>query len=306
MPARPRKLRDLIALGGDAIEGPWDGEEAITLMADLDAGATGAMTGGGYPDGIRQIIDPYFAGDREEAAAAYQRWLPLINYENRQCGLIAAKVLMKEGGVIRSETTRHPVLPLHPANPRRPDRDRPAYRSAGPALGQVARGKTGSTNPLRSGRQDAAMQDVLILNQKLAHTFSYYDLATGKELHRITFPDFPHEFTVDRENRYAYIGHYGIETHMHLADGGTEIFVVDIAAAKHVRTLNCWPFRRVHGMAMDEADRLYALSEGNSTLLIFDDRGNRTCPTAPCPPAATRATSSPSARTARIASAPTS
>jgi 2-keto-3-deoxy-L-arabinonate dehydratase len=108
------KLRDLIGLGGDAIEGPWDGEEAITLMADLDAGATGAMTGGAYPDGIRQIIDPYLAGNREEAAAAYERWLPLINYENRQCGLLAAKVLMKEGGVIRSEAVRHPLQPLHP------------------------------------------------------------------------------------------------------------------------------------------------------------------------------------------------
>jgi 2-keto-3-deoxy-L-arabinonate dehydratase len=108
------KLRDLIALGQDAIEGPWDGEEAITLMADLDAGATGAMTGGAYPDGIRQIIDSYFAGDKERAAAAYERWLPLINYENRQCGLLAAKVLMKEGGVIRSEAVRHPLMPLHP------------------------------------------------------------------------------------------------------------------------------------------------------------------------------------------------
>ena len=108
------KLRDLIALGQDAIEGPWDGEEAITLMADLDAGATGAMTGGAYPDGIRQIIDPYFAGDKEKAAEAYERWLPLINYENRQCGLLAAKVLMKEGGVIRSEAVRHPLMPLHP------------------------------------------------------------------------------------------------------------------------------------------------------------------------------------------------
>ena len=109
------KLRELIALGGEAIEGPWDGEEAITLMADLDAGATGAMTGGAYPDGIRQILDPYEAGDRTAAAAAYERWLPLINYENRQCGLSAAKVLMQEGGVIRSEMTRHPVLPLHAA-----------------------------------------------------------------------------------------------------------------------------------------------------------------------------------------------
>jgi 2-keto-3-deoxy-L-arabinonate dehydratase len=108
------KLRELLSLGGDAIEGPWDGEEAITLLPDLDAGATGAMTGGGYPDGIRQIIDPYMAGDREEAAAAYERWLPLINYENRQCGLIACKVLMKEGGVIASEAVRHPIQPLHP------------------------------------------------------------------------------------------------------------------------------------------------------------------------------------------------
>jgi len=115
VPQAAGKLRALIAEGGDAIIGPWDGEEAITLMADLDAGATGAMTGAGYPDGIRQILDAHEAGDRERAAAAYQRWLPLINFENRQCGLIAAKVLMQEGGVIRSEMTRHPVLPLHPA-----------------------------------------------------------------------------------------------------------------------------------------------------------------------------------------------
>jgi len=115
VPQAAAKLRALIDEGGDAIVGPWDGEEGITLKADLDAGATGAMTGAGYPDGIRTIVDPHFAGNREEAAAAYQRWLPLINYENRQCGLLAAKVLMEEGGVIRSGMTRHPVLPLHPA-----------------------------------------------------------------------------------------------------------------------------------------------------------------------------------------------
>jgi 4-hydroxy-tetrahydrodipicolinate synthase len=115
VPQAASKLRALIAEGGDAILGPWDGEEAITLLADLDAGATGTMPGAGYPDGIRQIVDPHLAGEREAAVAAYARWLPLINYENRQCGLLAAKVLMHEGGVIRSETTRHPLLPLHPA-----------------------------------------------------------------------------------------------------------------------------------------------------------------------------------------------
>ena len=115
VPMAAGKLRGLIEKGGSVIEGPWDGEEAITLMADLDAGATGAMTGGGYPDGIRQIMDPFFAGRRDEAVQAYARWLPLINYENRQCGLQACKVLMREGGVIKSDAVRHPLQPLHPA-----------------------------------------------------------------------------------------------------------------------------------------------------------------------------------------------
>ena len=113
-PQAAAKLRDLLALGGDSIVGPWDGEEAITLLADLEAGATGAMTGGGYPDGIRQITDAWFAGKRDEATAAYERWLPLINYENRQCGLAAAKALMKEGGIIASDALRHPIPPLRP------------------------------------------------------------------------------------------------------------------------------------------------------------------------------------------------
>lgn len=108
------KLRELIQLGGEAIEGPWDGEEAITLLADLEAGATGAMTGGGYADGIRPIIEAHRRGDRDAAFAHYQRWLPLINHENRQAGFLAAKALMKEGGVIRCDAPRHPWPPLHP------------------------------------------------------------------------------------------------------------------------------------------------------------------------------------------------
>ena len=108
------KLRELIRLGGDAIEAPWDGEEAITLLPDLDAGATGAMTGGGFPDGMRPILDDYRAGRREEAIAGYTRWLPLINIENRQCGFLAAKALMKEGGVIACESPRHPWPEMQP------------------------------------------------------------------------------------------------------------------------------------------------------------------------------------------------
>lgn len=109
------KLREVIALGGEAVEGPWDGEEAITLLADLDAGATGSMTGGGYADGLKRIFDDYRAGRRAEAMAGYQRFLPLINYENRQCGLLACKALMREGGIIACDAPRLPLAPLHPA-----------------------------------------------------------------------------------------------------------------------------------------------------------------------------------------------
>jgi dihydrodipicolinate synthase/N-acetylneuraminate lyase len=114
-PFAANKLRELIQLGGDAVEGPWDGEEAITLLADLDAGATGCMSGGGYPDGLGPIVRHHLAGDRARAVSEYERWLPLINYENRQCGLLACKALMKEGGIIGCDAPRHPLAPLNPA-----------------------------------------------------------------------------------------------------------------------------------------------------------------------------------------------
>ena len=114
MPGAASKLRELIRLGGDAIEGPWDGEEAITLLPDLEAGATGAMTGGAYPDGIRKIMDAWTAGRRDDAVAEYTRWLPLINYENRQGGILSAKALMKAGGIIACEAPRHPFPAMHP------------------------------------------------------------------------------------------------------------------------------------------------------------------------------------------------
>ena len=40
-PRAANKIRALIEAGGASIEAPFDGEEAITLLADLDAGATG-------------------------------------------------------------------------------------------------------------------------------------------------------------------------------------------------------------------------------------------------------------------------
>ena len=113
-PQAANKLRALIEQGGEAIEGPFDGEEAITLMADLQAGASGSMTSAMIPDQIKPVIKHFLAGQPGHAASAYARVLPAINFENRQCGFRATKVVMEEGGVIQSSFCRHPIPPLHP------------------------------------------------------------------------------------------------------------------------------------------------------------------------------------------------
>ena len=115
-PGTADKLRALIAAVGDAdaLLGPFDGEESITLMADLDAGARGTMNSALLPEKIKPVVEHHLAGRRDEAKRGYAQILPLINFENRQCGLRATKVVMREGGVIVSDAVRHPLTPLHP------------------------------------------------------------------------------------------------------------------------------------------------------------------------------------------------
>ncbi|MEQ9474861.1 dihydrodipicolinate synthase family protein [Marinovum algicola] len=106
------KLAALIEAGGEHIVGPFDGEEAVTLLADLDAGCTGTMTSALQPELIRPIVTEYRAGNVDAALAQWRACLPLINHENRQCGLRAAKTVMQAGGVIGSDHVRHPLKPM--------------------------------------------------------------------------------------------------------------------------------------------------------------------------------------------------
>ena len=106
------KLAALIEAGGPDIISPFDGEEAVTLLADLDAGATGTMTSALQPELIRPIVTRYLSGDHVAALEQWKLCLPLINHENRQCGLRAAKTVMMAGGVIGSDHVRHPLKPI--------------------------------------------------------------------------------------------------------------------------------------------------------------------------------------------------
>ncbi|EEE34984.1 dihydrodipicolinate synthase family protein [Rhodobacteraceae bacterium KLH11] len=135
-PRAANKLRVLIAEGGAAIEAPFDGEEGITLLADLDAGATGSMTSGMIVDQIKPVITHHHAGRYDEATAAYGRVAMVINHENRQCGWQSCKR--------RWSKRRDPVRVLPPPNrsaatdhPRPADRPFETVGPDGPELGKI-------------------------------------------------------------------------------------------------------------------------------------------------------------------------
>lgn len=106
------KLRLLIELAGDALPGPFDGEESITLIPDLEAGATGTMPSAMIPEVLGAVVRLWREGSHDAATELWEQWLPMIHYENRHCGLRATKILMKEGGIISSEATRAPFGPV--------------------------------------------------------------------------------------------------------------------------------------------------------------------------------------------------
>lgn len=106
------KIRSLHDAAGSALPGLYDGEEGVTLIPDLDAGAQGSMTSCLVPDVMGAIVRDHLSGNREAAVARWEEVLPLVHFENRQCGLLAAKVLLEEGGVIGSAAVRAPLAPL--------------------------------------------------------------------------------------------------------------------------------------------------------------------------------------------------
>lgn len=116
------------------------------------------------------------------------------------------------------------------------------------------------------------MNDILLLVQKCAHTFSFYDLDTKTALKHIVLPNFPHEFTVDVNERFAYVGIFGIETAWSRGhEGDHRIAEIDLVERTHTRMLDLWPYYRPHGMASDRDGRLYAMSEAHDMLLVFDE-----------------------------------
>ncbi|WP_030105786.1 YncE family protein [Actinoalloteichus caeruleus] len=125
--------------------------------------------------------------------------------------------------------------------------------------------------------------DILALVEKGSHQLSFFDTASGERQTTIGLPDYPHEMVSDRRKRYAFIGHYGVRMSGDEGQGGNSVLVVDLQRRRLVRTISTGSHNRIHGLAVDRQDRLFVLSEGTNTLLVFDDPLTDTRPAAVLP-----------------------
>ncbi|GAA2332153.1 hypothetical protein GCM10009854_04190 [Saccharopolyspora halophila] len=144
----------------------------------------------------------------------------------------------------------------------------------------VAPGMAAAATP-SGGRSDSgSVAGTLVVVEKSGHAVAFHDVSDGSLLDRVELGEYPHEMVIDSAGAYAYIGHYGVRMSNDVGVGGTSVFVIDLAAREFVRRIELSPFNRIHGIAIDDRDRVYALSEEKGVLLRIDDPKNAEKPSA--------------------------
>lgn len=112
-PPTAAKLRTIAAAVDrsehDGPVGYFGGLGGQFLLAELAAGAAGAMTGFAYPELLLEVLARYGDGDEEGSRELFTRHLPLLHFEFQPgIGLAVRKEVLRRRGVIASARTRHP------------------------------------------------------------------------------------------------------------------------------------------------------------------------------------------------------
>lgn len=128
-----------------------------------------------------------------------------------------------------------------------------------------------SALPLAWRRAQAATPArTLAVVEKGAGRVAFYALPQGRLLGTVPLGPQPHEMVADAGGAFAYVGGYGVKGWQYGGEGGHELFVIDLANRRLVRSIDLAPHCRWHGIRMDAKGRLYALSETDSLLARFD------------------------------------
>lgn len=91
----------------------FGGLGGVGLLDELVAGASGAMTGFSYPEGLLQVLEAWQEGGYPGAAAAFRPWLPLAVFEAQPgIGLAIRKESLRLRGVFAEAAARPPAPPM--------------------------------------------------------------------------------------------------------------------------------------------------------------------------------------------------
>ena len=85
------------------------GNGGMYLLEEMLRGADGAMTGFGYPEMMRQVLDAFLADDIDRARDIFDAYMPMIRYEAQPgMGLAIRKYSLAQQGIIAHPTLRKP------------------------------------------------------------------------------------------------------------------------------------------------------------------------------------------------------
>ena len=91
----------------------FGGLGGMFLLEELGRGASGTMTGFAFTEILVAVYEAFKAGQLSEAEAIFDRYLPLIRYENQpQINLTIRKAFLHRRGAIADATPRQPFNPI--------------------------------------------------------------------------------------------------------------------------------------------------------------------------------------------------
>ena len=91
----------------------FGGLGGMFLLEELNRGASGTMTGFAFTEILVAVYDAFKAGRRSEAEAIFDKYLPLIRYENQPLiNLTVRKAFLLRRGAIANATPRQPFNPI--------------------------------------------------------------------------------------------------------------------------------------------------------------------------------------------------
>ena len=108
-PPTPFKTARILAAAGDTKVAILGGLGGVFLLEELMAGAAGVMTGFAYPEVLVKVVGLYRAGQIDQAADLFYRFVPLMRFEFQEgIGMAIRKEVFRRRGAIADGSTRAP------------------------------------------------------------------------------------------------------------------------------------------------------------------------------------------------------